>query len=458
MNSKTLFLMILIALGAGGGGYWLAQKNLFGDGGETKAVDSASTGEPKALYYRNPMNPAITSPVPAQDDMGMDYIPVYADDGQSDSEPTGTVKIDPVTIQNIGVRTAIAKKRELSHAIHAVGQIDYNEEKLARLHPKVKGWVEKLRVDTTGSSVRKGDILLSIYSPQLVSSQEEYLLALKNLQVLQNSPFDDIRSGAEQLVKSSRERLELLDVPPHQIKELETTHEIKKRIHIHSPFDGIVMKVGIREGQYATPQNELYMLADLDKVWVYVDVYEYELPWLNVNDKASMTVAAVPGKTFEGEVAYIYPYMERKTRTARVRLEFDNRDMKLKPGMFAKVTLHAGRKVDAVVIPAEAIVRSGNREQVFIVREAGKFEPREVRLGLAAEGLVQILDGVEVGEKVVTSSQFLIDSESKLREATAKMMEVLAQKGEAESTVDLDMSDMEMDDMMRDDPPANVQR
>ncbi len=490
MNKQTIVSLVLVALVAGGGGYWLAQNQ--SSPTSATATGDAATGERKplfyrnpmnpaitspvpakdemgmdyipvyaeedkpkekeVLFYRNPMNPAITSPVPAKDEMGMDYIPVYADGGAGADEPAGTVTIDPVTVQNIGVRTARAERRSLSHAVRAVGRVDFNEKRLARLHPKTEGWIEVLRVSTTGSVVKKDDILLSIYSPQLVSSQEEYLLALHNLQVLKDSPYEEIRRGAEDLVNSSRERLRLLDVPDHQIHELEVTRKLKKRIHIHSPFDGTVIKVGVREGQYVTPQTELYMLADLSRVWVYVDVYEEDLPWIKQGDIGEMTVRAVPGRTFRGKVTYIYPYMERKTRTARVRLEFDNPDLLLKPEMFANITLRAGRVDDAVVVPSEAVVRSGERELIFVVRERGKFEPRPVTLGLSADGLVQVVDGLKAGEEVVTSAQFLIDSESKLREATAKMLEGLAGGGSGGSAdAGMDMSDMDMDDMSMDD-------
>ncbi len=483
MNKQAFVSLVLVAILAGGGGYWLAlnqpasttaadgtpageRKPLFYRNPMNPAITSpvpaqdemgmdyipvyADKDEPKekkVLFYRNPMNPAITSPVPAQDEMGMDYIPVYADGGASADEPTGTVSIDPVTVQNIGVRTARAEQRNLSHAVRAVGRVDFNEERLARLHPKTEGWIEVLRVSTTGSVVKKDDILLSIYSPQLVSSQEEYLLALNNLQVLKDSPYEEIRRGAQELANSSRERLRLLDVPEHQIHELEATRKLMKRIHIHSPFDGTVMKVGVREGQYVTPKTELYMLADLSRVWVYVDVYEEDLPWVKQGDKADMRVRAVPGRTFRGTVTYIYPYMERKTRTARVRLEFDNPDLLLKPEMFANITLRSGRVVDAVVVPSEAVVRSGERDLVFVVRAPGKFEPRPVTLGLASEGLVQIIEGVAPGEEVVTSAQFLIDSESKLREATAKMLDSLAGGNTEGGDVGTDMSDMDMGDM-----------
>ncbi len=423
MNKNIIIAIITLALGLGAG-YWLAGKQQ-GPGMNSATKGGAKKGERKILFYRSPMNPTVTSKVPAKDNMGMDYVPVYADEAGGAKEPPGTVTIDPVTEQDIGVRTARVVRRTLSREIHAVARVTYDEERLARLHPKTEGWIDKLYVDKTGEPVTKDTILLSFYSPQLVSSQQEYLLALKNNEALKDSPFKDIRKGARDLVMSSRERLELLDVPEQQIIDLEVTRKVKKNLQIHSPFNGIVMKVGIRDGQYVTPATELYMLADLRKIWVYVDIYENNMPWVRLGDTARMTVEAIPGKVFTGKVTYIYPYMERKTRTNRIRLEFDNRDLELKPEMYAKVTLKANRQVNAVVVPAAAIIRSGISDQVFVVRAPGKFEPRKVTLGVSAEGLTQILSGVKPGEEVVTSSQFLIDSESSLREATAKMMEVM---------------------------------
>jgi Cu(I)/Ag(I) efflux system membrane fusion protein len=259
-----------------------------------------------------------------------------------------------------------------------------------------------------------------------VSSQQEYLLALNNLDVLKESAYEEIRQGAKELVSSSRERLEMLDVPEHQIRELERSRKVKKYLHIHSPFDGVIINIGAREGQYVTPATELYKIADLSRVWVIADVYENEVSWIQAGDPVDMKLAAIPGRVFSGRVGYIYPYAEAKTRTIKVRLEFDNPDLLLKPDMFADVTIHAQRKVDAIVIPAEAVVRSGERDQVFVVREPGKFEPRDVTLGVSARGLVQVIEGVSAGETVVTSSQFLIDSESKLREATAKMLGIMS--------------------------------
>lgn len=456
MNKQVvLTAALMLAIGLAGG-YWLAQ-----DHKHEPAVQSADVKKPlfyrspmnpavtspvpakdamgmdyvpvfaeddgaqqdEILFYRHPMNPEVTSPVPAKDSMGMDYIPVYKKDNAGADESKGSVKIDAVTVQNMGVRTATAKRSILSHIVRAVGRVAYDEERIVRLHPKTEGWIETLRVDKTGQKVKKDEDLLSIYSPHHVASLREYLLAVEGLKIMQNSPIEDIRRGAEELVKSSRERLHLLDVPSHQLHDLSNIDSLKKGLHIHSPTNGIVMQIGAREGQYVTPETELYMIADLSKVWVYADIYEYELPWVKVGDPVEMQLAGVPGRVFHGHLAFIYPYAEAKTRTIKVRLVFDNAELLLKPELFAEVTIYAGKQVDAVVIPSEAVIRSGAKNQVFVVRGAGKFEPRLINTGLLSNNEIEVLDGLKEGEEVVTSAQFLIDSESKLREATAKMME-----------------------------------
>jgi Cu(I)/Ag(I) efflux system membrane fusion protein len=385
--------------------------------------EDKTSKEPKILYYRNPMNPSVTSSVPAKDAMDMDYLPVYEDNEASVADAVGTVKIDAVTVQNMAVRTATAKKSVLSHIVRAVGRVAYDEEHIVRLHPKTEGWIETLRVDKTGQRVKKDEDLLSIYSPHHVASLQEYLLALEGLKTLQNSPIEDIRRGAEELVKSSRERLHLLDIPAHQLHDLSNIDSLKKGLHIHSPTNGTVMQIGAREGQYVTPETELYMIVDLSTVWVYAEIYEYELPWVKEGDPVEMQLAGVPGRIFKGHLAFIYPYAEAKTRTIKVRLVFDNTELLLKPDLFAEVTIYAGKQVDAVVIPSEAVIRSGAKNQVFIVRGLGKFEPRQITTGLSSNGDVAVLEGLTAGEEVVTSAQFLIDSESRLHEATAKMTE-----------------------------------
>jgi len=443
--NKSILLTAAIMLSVGlGVGYWLFGSDMSSHS-ETERSAMADK-EKQPLFYRSPMNPEITSPVPAKGPMGMDYIPVYVG-GEDNNASAGTVKIDSVVVQNLGVRTAIAKKTAISRTIRAVGRVDFDEERMARLHPKVEGWIEEIRIDKTGQQVNKNDILLSIYSPKLVSTQQEYLLALNNLAALEKSPFEEIRSGALELVKSSRQRLRLLDVSEQQIHELEKTRQVKKSLHIHSPVTGTVIRIGSRQGQHVSPGTELYMLVDLSQVWVYADIYENELPWVKEGDEVEMRLASVPGKTFTGSLAYIYPYAESKTRTTKVRLVFDNNERLLRPNMFSEVIIRADSQPDALVIPSEAVIRSGQQTQVFVVRDAGKFEPRVVKLGIESEGRVAVLAGVEAGEEVVTSAQFLLDSESKLREATAKMMEGMKDMETADgkmSSEAMDHSDMEM--------------
>lgn len=423
MIKRTLATVVITLILGVSAGYWWAGVSQISVNDE-----AAPENERKILFYRNPMNPEITSPVPAKDEMGMDYIPVYADGDAGSGEPAGTVKIDPATVQNIGVRTAMVKRGPIAKTIHTVGRLDYNEERLARLHPKTEGWIEELFINKTGEQIPADAILLNFYAPQLVTTQQEYLLALNNLDDLRTSPYDDIRKGAEQLVKITRQRLEFLDVPEHQIVELERKRRIMKLLHIHSPFAGVILHIGAREGEYVTPQMELYQIADLSRIWVYADLYEDELPWVTIGNHAEMTVVAIPGQRFHGQVTYIYPYAESKTRTVKARLEFDNPDLLLRPDMFADVTIYADRREDALLVPSEALIRSGTRNLLFIVGEPGKFIPTEVETGISAEGYMEILKGVLPGDEVVTSGQFLIDSESKLREATAKMLKAGAQK------------------------------
>tara|TARA_R110001599_G_scaffold353676_1_gene594999 strand:+ start:18838 stop:20253 length:1416 start_codon:yes stop_codon:yes gene_type:complete len=419
MNKNIIATAVVALLIGGGTGYWISFHK------STEPVNKqTAASERKVAFYRNPMNPAITSPVPAKDDMGMDYIPVYPEENSGGSAPAGTVKIDPTVVQNIGVRTAKVTRATLSRSIRTIGRVTYDEQRLARLHPKYDGWVEKLFVDKTGQTVKKGSTLLSIYSPQLVATQEEYLLALNSVATLKESPFADVREGATSLLRSSRERLQLLDVPEHQINQIKAQRKVMKATQIQSPFNGIVMNIGAREGERITPDTELYMIADLSRIWVLVDIYEDDMPWVREGDTAKMQVTGIPGRTFTGKVGFIYPYLEAKTRTIKVRLEFDNQNLVLKPDMFAEVDILSDKQIDAVVVPSESIVRTGTQEQVFVQRAPGQFSPRKVTVGVSVAGNTQIVSGLQAGEIVVTSSVFLLDSESKLKEATAKMMEV----------------------------------
>lgn len=242
-----------------------------------------------------------------------------------------------------------------------------------------------------------------------------------------------------------------------QISELELTRTVQKNVNIHSSVDGTVISIGARQGQFVTPKTELYMMVDLNQVWIYADIYEYELPWVKLGDEVGMTLASVPGKTFRGTLSYIYPYAESKTRTTKVRIIFDNTELLLRPDMFAEISIQADTLLDVVVIPTESVIRSGERTQVFVVRGPGKFEPRIVSLGIESNGQVAVLAGVEAGEEVVTSAQFLVDSESKLREATAKMMDAL--KGARDGSNSMDgnkpMDHASMENVLSANRPVN---
>jgi RND family efflux transporter MFP subunit len=395
--------------------------------------ETADKKEKKILYWQAPMDPNYIRDEPGKSPMGMDLVPVYADE-ESESEP-GAIRIDPVTVQNMGVRWAPVEKRSLSREIRTVGRVDYNEKRVEHIHTKMEGWVEKLFVDFTGEEVSKGAPLLSIYSPELVSTQEEYLLALKYKKSLGESSFESISEGADSLLSSTRKRLELWDISPRQIAELERRGEARKTLTIHSPTKGVVIDKMVQGGMYVEPGMNLYTIADISEVWVYADIYEYELPWLRVGQEAEMTLSYLKGKTFRGKITYIYPFLDKKTRTVKVRMEFDNPIWELKPDMYANVKIRSSVADATLVVPVEAVLRSGERDVVIVMREEGKFQPRNVQIGAEGEGYYQILSGLDEGDRVVTSAQFLIDSESKLKEAISKMLEARKAKSAAERSV-----------------------
>jgi Cu(I)/Ag(I) efflux system membrane fusion protein/cobalt-zinc-cadmium efflux system membrane fusion protein len=392
-----------------------------GDDGDSGA---SSTGprERKVLYWRAPMDPSYISERPGKSPMGMDLVPVYADE----AEPaTGrTIAIDPVTIQNMGIRTATLERGPLVKTIRTVGRVDYDEEALYFINTKFEGWIEKLHVDQTGVQVEKGDPLFEVYSPALYSAQEEFLAALRGVERLNESTMPEFREQSRQLVDAARIRLKYYDVSDDQIQQLAQSREIQKALTIHSPARGIVTEKMAQEGMYLMPGMRLYAIADLAKVWVYLDVYEYQLPWARMGQEASMSLPYIPNREFVGHVTYIYPYLDKQTRVIKVRLEFENPLLELKPGMYANVVLRADLDRNALLIPREAFIDSGTRKVAFIDLGNGKFQPRDIQTGVEAEeGMVEVAYGLDEGDRVVTSGQFLLDAESKLKEAIAKMLE-----------------------------------
>ena len=379
---------------------------------------SGTSGEKTIAYYRDPMHPWYTSDKPGKaPDCGMDLVPVY--EGESDSKG---IKIDPVTVQNIGVKIATVERRKLSKVIRAVGKVDFDETKVYSVNTKIMGWVEGLSVDYTGKDVRKGDPLMELYSPELVSTQEEYLQAIRYRKQLQQSNIEEARRGADGLIESAKRRLLYWDISESEIQELEKRGSPRKTMTIYSPVDGVVMEKMVFKGQSVMAGMELYKIADLSTLWVLADIYQYELPWVKVGQQADVELSYLPGKMFRGTITYVYPTLNMETKTAKVRVVVRNTaNLDLKPEMFATVKIASPVVVDAVAIPDQAIIRSGERNIAVIALGGGYFDPREIRLGVMADGYVQVLDGIREGEKIVISSQFLIDSESNLKAAVSLM-------------------------------------
>jgi len=333
----------------------------------------------------------------------------------------------------MGVRTAKVEVRPLSRLTLAVGRVTFNERNLATITTKVNGWVERLYVNATGDPVRKGQTLLSLYSPDLVSSQQEYLLAVRNLKAMKNSPVKEMAEGARRLADAARQRLSYFDISAAQINALERTGQVKKNLTLASPANGIVTKRMVTQGMYVKAGMPLLEVADLSTVWVDADIYQYELPWIKVGQPVTMTLDYLPGETFPGKIDYIYPYLKEATRTAMIRLRFPNPGLKLKPEMFAQVKIDSPVTHNAVVVPADAVIDTGLKQNVFIALGGGRFEPREVKLGVRGnDGMQEVLAGLKGGEDVVTSAQFMLDSESRFREAVQMMMPGMDMGGKKE--------------------------
>jgi membrane fusion protein, copper/silver efflux system len=374
-------------------------------------------------YWVAPMDPTYIRKEPGKSPMGMDLVPVYEDERQ-EKESASTIRIDPVTMQNMGVRLVQVKRKPITKDIRTYGIVTYDETKIYTVNTKFNGWIEKLYVDFEGEQVKKGQPLFDIYSPELVSAQEEYLLALQQHTSLSSSAYSSVRESAQRLLEASRTRLRYWDLTSEQIKEIEQTGKITKTLTVYSPTDGVVTKKYAFEGHYVKPGDHQYEIVDLSTVWVDVDIYEYELPWVRRDMAAEMELAYIPGRRFKGKVLFIYPYLQAKTRTARLRLEFPNPDDVLKPDMYANVYLKSAVSHDSLVIPQEAVLQSGERNIVFISLGNGKFQPRRVEIGVeGSHNEYQVLSGLKEGEEVVVSAQFMLDSESRLREAILKMLE-----------------------------------
>ena len=370
---------------------------------------AAPRRERNILYYRNPMGLPDTSPVPKKDSMGMDYIPVYADEG-SGTVP-GTVAISPERIQMLGVRTEAASLRPMAHTARAVGTVAADERRIGVVNPKFEGSIE------TGQAVRRGDALLEVYSPDLVLAQREYLVARSAAaDMAQANPL--VRDNAKAIADAALSRLKNWDISADQLTRLQRTATATRTLTLSAPIGGIVMEKTALEGLHFGAGDMLYRIVDLSTVWLLADVFEQDLAQIRPGQSAKITVQAYPGRVFDGRVAFVYPTVNAQTRTAKVRIEVPNPDLLLKTDMYATVEIAApAESATVLVVPDSAVLDTGTRQTVLVDRGEGRFEPRMVKLGPRADGYVAVLEGLRGGEKVVTGANFLIDAESNLRAA-----------------------------------------
>jgi Cu(I)/Ag(I) efflux system membrane fusion protein len=361
--------------------------------GETKEI----------LYWVAPMDPNYRRDKPGKSPMGMELIPVYAGENSDNNK----ISISPNVIQSLGVRTKTAERTTLWRGIDTVGYVDYDESKISHIHLRTEGWIEKLAVKSEGGRVKKGEFLFDVYSPKLVNAQEELLNALS--------------SGNKGLISASKERLSALGVSDLQINQLQKDKKVKQRISIYSPQDGVVSDLPVREGMFVSPSMKVMTLGDISSIWILAEVFERQAAWVELGQSAEVTLSYLPGQTWQGKVEYIYPDLDPKTRTLKVRLRFDNPGENLKPNMYANVKIYGGPKNNIVVIPLEGLIRTGRNQRVIIDLGEGKFAAREVLAGIESGDYVEIIKGVEAGDKIVVSGQFLIDSEASMRGSLMRM-------------------------------------
>lgn len=367
---------------------------------------SSGTTESDILYWVAPMDPNYRRDEPGKSPMGMDLVAVYAD--EVDAVP-GTVKIDPTIVNNLGVRTAVAMKTPLSRRIETVGYIGYDEDTLQHVHTRVDGWIETLATKATGDPVAKGQLLFELYSPTLVNAQQEYLATL--------------RSDNAMLRTASRDRLAALGVTESEIVRLEKERRASQRVRVYAEADGVVAHLGVREGIFVTPATEVMSVARLDRVWVLAELFERQAAWVAPGQQAEVELDYLPGKSWKGTVDYVYPELDATTRTLKVRIRFNNEGEVLRPNMFARVTLLGVETEPVVHVPREALIRGGNVDRVVLSLGNGRFRAQPVNTGIESGDRVAIRNGLSEGDLIVTSGQFLLDSESNIESALKRMEE-----------------------------------
>lgn len=387
---------------------------------QTAPSPTAKPGQRKIRFYRSPMDPSQTSQTPSKDEMGMDYIPVYEDEvqGNSGQPVTGlaTVTIDPARQQLIGLRTAPVTRGSVAGSWRTVGRVQVDPTRVRKTNIKVEGYIDRMYVDFVGRLVRRGQPLFSIYSPSLLAAENEYVLALQTKEALAKG--GTLADNGATLVASARRKLELWDVPAGELDRLEQTRQPSQTLTFLSPISGVVTAKNVVEGASVKPGDTPYEITDLGEVWVMADAYETDLPRVRLGMPAVLSLEAYPNRTFRGTVAFVDPLLDPTTRTAKVHMHFANPRGELKPEMFGEVVLE-GPQREGLRIPADAVIRSGTRDVVFLSLGDGKFSPREVQLGTKTGNEIEVLGGLEAGQQVVTRANFLVDSESQLRASLA---------------------------------------
>ncbi|MDU0352692.1 efflux RND transporter periplasmic adaptor subunit [Paraglaciecola aquimarina] len=396
-NTKTpnLKLVAAIIIGAALGAGALS---LYQGTGSSGNGSEATLAEKEPLYWVAPMDANYRRDKPGKSPMGMDLIPVYEEESSGDDFGPGAVKIAPHVVNNLGVRTAPVELKSMHTEISTVGYVQYDEDKLIHIHPRVDGWIEQLYVKAAGNPVEKGQPLYTLYSPQLVNAQEELLIALKR--------------NNNSLISAAKNRLKAFQLSADFIQKLENTRRVQQNITFYSPQAGVVDGLNVREGFYVKPENTLLSIGKLDQVWVEAEVFERDTALIKEGLPVSMTLGYLPGEDWAGVVDYVYPTLNSKTRTLRVRLKFNNPDYQLKPNMFAQVSIHANQADSTLLVSKEAVIRTGKQDRVVLALGDGQFKSIEVTIGRVGIDSIEILDGLNEGDVVVTSAQFLIDSES----------------------------------------------
>lgn len=404
MSRIQISILGLLLFVAGFLGYSLAS---FSIGETSMETDGRSTEERVVAYWQAPMDPNYRRDGPGKSPMGMDLIPIYADGGGDASDDGPALRINPAVINNIGVRTEVVIRTDISRNIQTVGSVMMDDERRSDIHVRSEGWIEKLAIETEGEIVAEGDLLFQIYSPNLVAAQSEYLQAL--------------RLNHRALIVAGQDRLLALGMTSDQVDKLRSSGTAAHLIDVFATQPGAVMELNVREGMFVRPSDTTMSLADLSEVWVLADVFETEAGWVEPGQSAEMMLPAFPGKTWTGRVEYVYPTVEANTRTVRVRMRFPNTDGRLKPNMYANLSIEAATETGVVVVPEQALIRASSGDRVILALGKGRFRPARVVPGIESGGQVQILEGVTVGERVVTSSQFLIDSEASLDAALLRL-------------------------------------